>query len=305
MYKVNTVKIDGFNIKWYNIKVGKVKKDSRFIESQPKERSNLMITRQHAALTFMSLATIGRTKTFRKYFPWVLLPEAIRAYIGPRQPSHFEELPDQTDISRMVFPSPRDLKRTNRDTAMKVINFHLADAPKCVIGEKTRIEVFDYLNIEHDFYHALRVHLLQDRILDEVLRNEMVDVKERFSDIFTIKHSGKCIDGKELRTQIARFEELGFIKLVGMVYERTGLLLEREWFDRRVYDSLKKAYPADLAENTYRYMSISDELNNRINGLQFDLTEEEKASVEITENLDHVLQNMYESALSATLIELS
>lgn len=264
-----------------------------------------MITKQHAALTLMALDSIGKTEEFKKLIPWVLLSDAIRAYIGPRQPSHFEELANQTDTSWMLFPSSETLKMLSKETAPRIIKFHVADAPKCVIGEQTHIEVFDWLNSQHEFYHALRAHLRQDCILDAVLRDEMVEVKERFSDIFTIKHNGKKINGQELRTQIARFEELGFIKLVGMVYEDTGILLDRDWFDENVYTALKEVYPADLADNTYRYMSIDEETNERLNRLQFDLTEEAKASVEITENLDEVLQQMYESAFAATARELS
>lgn len=264
-----------------------------------------MITKQHATLTLMALALEGREQEFRKLIPWVLLPDAIRGYIAPRQPSHFEELPDQTDTSWMVFPSSATLKMLSKETAPRIINFHQANAPKkCVIGEQTHIEVFDWLNSKHEFYHALRAHLCQDCILDAVFRDELVDVKERFSDIFTIKHNGQKINGQELRMQIARFEELGFLRLVGMVFDSTGILLDRDWFDENVYPALKKAYPTDLADNTYRYMSISEEMNERINRLQFDLTEEEKASVEITENLDNVLENMYESALADTMMEL-
>lgn len=264
-----------------------------------------MITKQHAALTLMALDSIGKTEEeFKELIPWVLLSNAIRAYVGPRQPSHFEELSNQTDTSWMIFPSAATLKMLSKETAPRIIDFHVADAPKCVIGEQTHIEVFDWLNSQHEFYHALRAHLRQDCILDAVLRDEMVEVKERFSDVFTIKHNGKKINGQELRMQIARFEELGFLRLVGMVFDSTGILLDRDWFDENVYPALKKAYPTDLADNTYRYMSISEEMNERINRLQFDLTEEEKASVEITENLDNVLENMYESALADTMMEL-
>lgn len=263
-----------------------------------------MITKQHAALTLMALDSIGKTEEFKKLIPWVLLSDAIRAYIGPRQPSHFEEMANQTDTSWMLFPSSETLKMLSKETAPRIIKFHVADAPKCVIGEQTHIEVFDWLNSQHEFYHALRAHLRQDCILDAVLRDEMVEVKERFSDIFTIKHNGKKINGQELRTQIARFEELGFIKLVGMVYEDTGILLDRDWFDEYVYTALKETYPVDLAKNTYRYMSISDDVNDRINRLEFDLTEEEKASVEITDQLDELLKTMYENALTETLSEI-
>lgn len=262
-----------------------------------------MITKQHAAITLMALALEGREQEFRKLIPWVLLPDAIRGYIPPRQASHFEKTSDGKDISWMYFPSSEQLKKLTKENAKEMIGFYQAKTPPCVIGELTHLPTFDYMNVGHEFYHALRAHLRQDCILDAVLRDELVDVKERFLDVFTIKHSGKRINGKELRTQLALFEELGFIKLVGMVFDSTGILLDSDWFEENVYEPLKEAYPTDLAENTYRYMIISDEDNERLNQLEFTLTEEEKASVKIADKVDDLWQNMYESALAETFIE--
>lgn len=246
-------------------------------------------------------------KSLHSELPWVLLPDAIRAYIGPRQVSHFEKCPEGhgKDCSWIKFPSETILKELSKETVKELVSYELKDGyPACVIGEETNIGEFDIKNGAHKHYEALRCHMIQDMYLDETLRLRMIDASQRFSDKFVIRHNKKEIDGKELRAQVALFEQLGFIKLVGIVYERTGILLNREWFDKYVLTALQDAYPADLAANTYKYMSISDEVNERINALQFELTAEEKESVYITDDLDRVLDELYAYSIRATRFEV-
>ena len=62
-----------------------------------------MITKQHTALSLMAFAMTeedGSKKLldiyrFREMIPWILLPDAIRAYVGPRQAGHHEEWIDE------------------------------------------------------------------------------------------------------------------------------------------------------------------------------------------------------------------
>lgn len=279
-----------------------------------------MITLQHTSIYFLG-AYLKRNisedssfevkeqfkKSLLRELPWVLLPDAIRAYIGPRQASHFEKLPvgHGDGCSWIKFPSEAVLKDLSKETVKDLVSYDLKDGyPACVIGEETDIGEFDVRNGAHKHYEALRCHMIQDMYLDECLRLRMIDADNRFADKFVIRHNKKEIDGKELRAQVALFEQLGFIKLVGIVYDRTGILMNREWFDKYVLTALKDAYPADLAANTYKYMSISDELNQRINSLQFELTAEEKESVYITDDLDRVLDELYSYAIRATRFEV-
>ena len=47
-----------------------------------------MITLQHSLATLFAYR--GDVKAFEKEIPYVLVPDAIRRYCGPRQYSHFE-----------------------------------------------------------------------------------------------------------------------------------------------------------------------------------------------------------------------
>lgn len=266
-----------------------------------------MITKQHIAITVWAMLSKGKTmEDIMKTIPYVLLPDAIHMFVGQRQPSHFEKYFEGVRVSWMSFPNEENLKNLSKENMNKpgIIRWHLVEGIlPCVIGEETDISEFDYHNDYHKYYHDIRAHLVQDMILDRVLRDVMIDPVDRFVDIFTVRHSGVVINGKELRAQIALFEELGFIKLVGLVYKNTGVLLDKEWFDTYVQKALYDAYGADMAHNTYRFMEISEEVNKRLKAHEFELTQEEKDSVYMAEDLDVILDAMYEEAYEATLKE--
>lgn len=271
-----------------------------------------MITLQHVAVFVM--AQKEKCNSRREFeeklmtsIPWLLLPDAIRAYTGPRQTSHFEESPDGTDISYMEFPSDEVLCELSKENANELIKSHLASSiPQCVIGESSNLQMFDRKNYAHQHYHTLRMHLVQDYILDTILRDDLVDVTERFNDCFTVKHNRSIkLTGAELRQQIMLFEQLGFMYLAGKVYKKTGLLLNQEWYDRNVHNALlSSVYPEDLAEKTYKYMKIPEDINTRISNLDFELTEADKKRVIMAEDLKETLDELYSAACHYSWLEL-
>ena len=275
-----------------------------------------MISIQHTGFLYLALHSMRNTcyaadatkleEEFKKLVPFVVLPDAIRAYSGPRPISHFESTPDGNDVSFMTFPSVEVLKTLSKDTFKTDVEFYHADGYlPCVIGEKTDIREFDRHNFGHKYYHALRVHMFQDAILDEVLREELIDASLRFQDIFTVRHDTSIkIDGKELRRQVAEFERIGFIMLAGIVYERTGTVMNNAWFESVVKPALYAAYPADLADNTFKCMKLDDETNARITNLQFSITDEDKAMVPMAKDLVKTLKDMYVEAYFYTRREL-
>ncbi len=271
-----------------------------------------MITRQHTALFAMELMTklSGNLQEFEREFekriPFVLLPDAIRAYVGPRQAGHFEVTPDGTNTSWMVFPSPEVLTHMSKETVSEKVNYYVASGlPKCIIGEESSISEFDRRNYAHQHYHSIRIHLVQDMSLDRMLRGEFVDCTHRFEDRFVVRHNRSIVlNGTELREQLALFEELGFIHLVGKVFERTGMLLDGKWFEENVMGALQKAYPEDLAIKTFSYMKYSDSLDQRIRHHEFELTDAEKEAVLLTDDLITKLDELYSEAGWYTFIEI-
>lgn len=263
-----------------------------------------MVTRQHSVVTLLALLANNNLNdalsVFQQEVPWVLLPDGIRAYIGPRQAGHFEQAPDG-DIAWMKYPSEEILKKLTRENAKELVEYYVPSTfPKCAIGEKTRCHMFVRKNIEHEHFKAIISHLVQDTILDSVLRTKLIDHSARFEDVFFVRHSGKKINGQELRNQVKLFEEYGFIHLLGRVYSETGLILDGKWFDENVYNPLLRAYPEELAESTYKFMRFSQELQDRVVAKKFELSQSEIDSVYFAKDLIDCLDSMYDEAVIET-----
>ncbi len=267
-----------------------------------------MITRQHTAVTLMAHeAKASSLQTFRKEIPWVLLPDAIRAYSGGRQVSHFEELPDGTDTAWMIFPGEELLKQLSKKNMSTYVKTYLPEGyPQCVIGEKTNINAFDQKNYGNRHYHSLRMHMVQDTALDKMLREELVNVEERFQDKFVIRWNNQKIDGATFRRQIALFADLGFIHLAGKVYKYTGITMNNQWLAENVLSALEAAYPEDLAANTFKYIILGAEEDSRISKLDFEFTEKDKEDFFLCnpDELEDMLDDLYARAFYFTTREL-
>ena len=137
-----------------------------------------------------------------------------------------------------------------------------------------------------------------------MIRRSLVDCSKRFFNEFTIYHSEKVISGEELRSQLSILQELGFIRLAGIVYEKTGIETNRNWFEKYILSALKEAYPEDMAIQTYKFMELTDEVDQRITSHNFELTPEEINSVILTDNLERFLDELFSKAIRLTKFEL-
>lgn len=268
-----------------------------------------MITLQHAGLFIKAMAEkYPRSWMSEMNFtlPWVLAPDALRMYVGARQAGHHEIAADGTDTSWMVYPTQEQMRTMTKVNGKDIIKHYIvADIRPCAIGEETDIEKFDQKNWDHPMYHFLRIHLAQDIALDKTLRS-IVDCNGRYQDTFVVNHNKSIkLKGPELRDEIANFEQVGFLRLAGAIYKKTGIAVNQSWFDKHVKTVLLQYYPEDLAENTYKYMRIREDLNERINNLDFEITEEDKATICITNNLEDVLNSMYSIAHHWTIREIA
>lgn len=259
-----------------------------------------MKTNTHTA--FLTLGVVERYEgmpsefvyhKLRKMIPYVLLPDAIRRHVGPRQASHFEDSVDGTEHSWMEFPDAATLKTLSKENVAEKVKFHVIEGIKpCVIGENTNLVAFNAHNLWHPQHTALFAHMVQDCKLDDYLRMKMVDVTDRYDDKFVIRHSGDVIDGKTLRAQVGIFEDLLFLKAVSLVYRRTGTVMNARWFQENVYSPLCCVYSQDLADGTFKFMEMSAELDARITNLDFELTDAEKASVVICADVEAALNEL-------------
>lgn len=254
-----------------------------------------MITLQHSLVTLFGLN--GDEKKFEEQIPFVLIPDAIRRYCGPRPYSHFEETPDGSAISFMHFPlSLRTLSKENIGNE----RMFLAEGYRpCVIGETTHIEKFEQVNgdLPPLYYAGVKKHLTQDVIFDKFVREGIgLDCSRRFESMYSpeettgknigiftfsrpvkdedgeyvrdeegkIKREPETLDGEGVRKLIAEFENQGLYILAYMIHKTYGITANQEWFDSHVKTALDREYSEDLANGTYQYMRIPEEIDRRI-----------------------------------------
>ncbi len=254
-----------------------------------------MITLQHSLVTLFGLR--GDVERFEEEVPYVLAPDAIRRYCGPRPYSHFEETPDGKDISFMHFP--KSLKNVSKENIGNE-RMKLAKGYKpCVLGEKTHIEVFERVNgdLSPLYYSGVKKHLIQDVIFDEFIRERIgLDTSRRYESMhipeettgknvgiytfrrpiktpegkFLLDSKGKrvteteVLDGEGVRKLIADIENHGVYVLAYMLHKAYGITANQAWFDEHVKKPLEGVYSKDLADGTYQYMRIPEDIDKKI-----------------------------------------
>lgn len=108
--------------------------------------------------------------SFKEQIGSLVLSDAIRAYSGPRQYSHFEKSADGTYVSWWKFPD--DMKGLTKDSVQMSLknDSHLVqDIQLCVLGETTDIQFF-YEHNQHlpeNMFKGIEMHLRQDIVYDE------------------------------------------------------------------------------------------------------------------------------------------
>ncbi len=249
-----------------------------------------MITLEHSAVSLIKLGF--DEKKFKEVIPYILEPDAIRRYSGPRVLSHFEKIGN--DVSWMKFPTRENLKKVNKENIWTLCEHHLAEGYlNSVIGEETQISVYETYNKHLDpvNYIAVKNHLIQDFEFDIFVR-QVFDCSRRYMDIY--KFNGEQLDGKGMRELVQKLSEYGLYRLAYLVYKESGIVINQQWYDENVKKALEQAYSEDLAEGTYKYMKIPEKINQWITEKDFDHFDEGLIPVEVYDDLyTKVLKKMH------------
>ena len=208
--------------------------------------------------------------TNSEYLAASILPDAIRAYTGRREYTHFEENayqqqePEKGDISYWQFPS--NMKTMTRESVQAQLEQtgHLAaDIHPAAIGEMTHIETF----VEHNhelpptLFLGCKDHLTQDVCFDAFIRTE-IDCNRKEQDVFFFQQ--QAYNGAEVRQLIGQIEQHGIYILAHAMYEQIGILCNQNWLETNIKPILEDAYPLDLPEKTFSYMNIDSKVNQWI-----------------------------------------
>ena len=238
-----------------------------------------MISLNHLAIYMIARHNFVTLDEVKKEIPYLLLPDAIRMYTS-RQSSHFEVTSNGKSFSWLRFPEAEELKllfKGNED--ILEYGFAIGGYPKAVIGEQSSVEAFDKFNKEHSHYKSLKCHLLQDIVHDKALRENWMDTTRKYEDTYVLRHSGEEIDGIGLRRAIDALSYLQFVKFAEIFYDCSGVLLNNEWLHENVYSVLCNAYHCDMAENTFKYMILPEDVEQAITLKTFKIERNGKLSI--------------------------
>ena len=226
-----------------------------------------------------------------KEIPQVLLVDALRKYFEDRAPGHFEKNSDGTDTSYMHYPT--DIKAVDKESIRNEIIYKAPGYRACLLGEDINIEKFEETNADlpEDIYTGVLKHLTQDRIFDEWIRHGAgFDCSGKYDSMYsseetTPKNIGRYIfrkpiktpdgriewdskedivDGSKFRAMVADIEQYGVYVLAAMLNKYYGITTNQKWFDEHIKPSLERDYSQDLADGTYGYMKIRQDLDEKI-----------------------------------------
>ncbi len=218
-----------------------------------------MITLQHSLVTAVYLDSEEENR-FGLEIPYVLIPDAIRAYIGERKGCHFEQNETKTETSWCQYPE--SLKTLTKEAACAQPSY-IVPFRKCVLGEETNIEEFERRNshLPNVYYYGVKKHLTQDYLFDKKIR-EWIDCTKMYDDQFIYKN--QVYNGAEIRKKIAEIEYYGLYILSYIANQNKKIIANQNWFFENVKQPLDREYPQKLSESAYKYMVIPEKINDWI-----------------------------------------
>lgn len=205
---------------------------------------------------------------------WLLLPDALEELGCPHEMIHFMKDKTGTDTAWLEFPMGETLKGMDQSNWQdSLLKFHFdGEYADCVLGNKIDLSMFDQKNYSHPNFGALRIHMLQDAIQEEVLCRGYVDVSGRYKNRYVLRSNPLMVlDSQYMKDEMKRFEEQGFLHLVGKAYRMTGVLFNQNWFDKYVGNALFDSYyPENMWNFEFNHFQISSAIEDKINHYSFD-----------------------------------
>lgn len=173
-----------------------------------------MLSMQHIMCAVLNGADTHKEED-KEYLAAVIFPDAIRAYTGARELSHFEFNPTKGDVSWMKFPNTMNVTKEFMDEWMKDNSYLSPGIPKGPLGQQTHIKVFEKMNKDLEgtpLYKGLQNHLKQDIVYDKYVRDNIGSDRD------------KIFEDEDFAMYVAAY----------YIYEKRGITCNKEWFDNEI-----------------------------------------------------------------------
>lgn len=217
----------------------------------------MALSKTHLIVTLISCLKLGKEDLFKELIPYVLLPDAIRCYGIARTATHFEVSTITGKASKFIFPNKDELKQlTDENFSQYILSQEKYE--QVAVGDATSLSTFAKTNakIDNDVFNGCFIHLLQDSIYDDYIR-EVIDMSRRLEN-GEFYFNGETYDAKSVRTLIGKIEEQEFQFLQKMLMDLACIKADQNWFNTVVRPALEKAYPEKMVDCTMKYITIQD-----------------------------------------------
>ena len=230
--------------------------------------------------------------------PWLILPEAISQISTLSKAANFERaIPEYSkNYPWMIFPTSEELLYVTKENIERTVKHNIPENnfySRSTVKERTCIDHFDEYNFSHHSYHDLRCFFLYSCVWDDVLR-QMVNIRQRASEMYYLPDQEEYIDGEELTEMLEQFNWLALIYVVGLFYDKTGILMDEDWFNSVMEGAFKKVrYPEEMKDCIMKEMKMPEWVSERIENVDFNISEDDNLSVELTQDLAMVFRKMF------------
>lgn len=202
-------------------------------------------------------------------------PDSMRCWSGSREYSHFTINPKTGEISGATFPK-ESVKEWNEEIVKSIDCYSAGKPGSAVVDEATIPDAMWVWNEWSEQNFLFYLHLLQDKAYDRFVRS-VIDVSGRYEDKY--RFNGELFSGAQIRGQgmerwsrglINELDDQFYVRLAKRYYEKKNVKANNFWLKHVMCKAIRQVYSDDLANNTVKYISLSERADELIKNLSFD-----------------------------------
>lgn len=206
----------------------------------------------------------------------LITPDTIGYWTGSRQFTHFTRNPTTKKTSWITFPEAptKDWTREMIESAKK---FSAGKPSITGIDHPTFFsEFWDHNNITPQ-NNIFFTHLVLDSLYINYL-SKYIDTSNMHNNLYI--YNKKIYSGTEYLTRAeerwngeslaSSFDTQMFIALAKRLYQTSGIISNRNWFEKEFFSKLHEMYSQELAEKTINSITMTDFTDDTITSREFD-----------------------------------
>lgn len=241
-----------------------------------------MILAQHIVSSVITCK--NDVEWIKKHIPYVIFPDAVRAFTKMRPYSHFTISLNAKDVTWWKIPT--EIDKINELYIQKSIEeyAHLADYKNKEISNYIDIHTFRRHNqhLPQNMFNGIQLHLRQDLMSDLFIKS-IIDCSRNNEDIYYYK--GTRYSNRDIRAIADKIQKYSYYILAERAYRKFGLTCNSLWLQEFILPILKEVYSKDLYEAVVPYITIDETIDRWISNHDWSHFENETVDKHLVEIL--------------------